>query len=127
MVIYCYCFNYSMDLNNYALDLLVDDLKIDFLDNNLVLRWPATNGLVFSSSLFSKTEKNRVLFLGYFLSKRRVSPALVLPAKYHDIGQKGISLKLSLSSCSVFYCKISNCRRLDMKVYLLRFITEAYG
>lgn len=38
MVIYCYCFNYSMDLNNYALDLLVDDLKIDFLDNNLVLR-----------------------------------------------------------------------------------------
>lgn len=58
MVIYCYCFNYGMEFNNYALDLLVDDQKINFLDDTLVLRWPATSGLVSSSSLFSKTEKN---------------------------------------------------------------------
>lgn len=57
------------------------------------------------------------------MSNRRVSPALVFPTKYLDIGQKSTSesLKLSLNSCSVFYCKISSCRRHDMKVYLLRF------
>lgn len=38
MFIYCYCFNYSMELNNYALDLLADDHKMDFFDDTLVLR-----------------------------------------------------------------------------------------
>lgn len=45
-----------MELNNYALDLLVDDHKMGFLDDTLVLRWSATGGHL-SSSSYSKTEK----------------------------------------------------------------------
>lgn len=38
MFIYCYCFNYSMEFNNYVLDLLVDDYKMGFFDDIFVLR-----------------------------------------------------------------------------------------
>lgn len=51
-----------MELNNYALDLLVDDHKMDFLDDTLVLRWSATGGHLSSSSSYSKTEKNIEFF-----------------------------------------------------------------
>lgn len=111
-----------MDFNEFALDLLVDDREMDFLEDTPVFRPPASS---------SEVQKNIEFFFSPDMSCPidGCPPALVLStkAKYQRPWREKHLPEVISYSCPVFHCKVSCRRRYDMKAHRLRVHNTAKG
>lgn len=111
-----------MDFNEFALDLLVDDREMDFLEDTPVFRPPASS---------SEVQKNIEFFFSPDMSCPidGCPPALVFStkAKYQRPWREKHLPEVISYSCPVFHCKVSCRRRYDMKAHLLRVHNTAKG